>query len=69
MLENAQFSLHYAASMVYQISTHNVFSWDRRPTSGAKVPERFILNNCLQESKVSTVTTKVTLYMENDRNK
>uniref|UniRef100_A0A0A9DGH3 Uncharacterized protein n=1 Tax=Arundo donax TaxID=35708 RepID=A0A0A9DGH3_ARUDO len=25
----------------------NVSSWDRRPTSGAKVPERSILSNCI----------------------
>ena len=27
--------------------SYKIFSWDRRPTSGAKVPERFILNNSL----------------------
>jgi hypothetical protein len=47
-------------------STHNVFSWDRRPTSGAKVPERFILNNCLQGSKVCTIKIIAVHYIANE---
>lgn len=54
--------------MVPEIITYNVFRWDRRPTSGAKVPERFILNNCLQESKDQLLQLNVTFHMEKEGN-
>jgi hypothetical protein len=46
MVERAQI-IPLVDSSVRQICTYNVANWDRRPTSGAKIPERLILNNCL----------------------
>lgn len=57
MVERAQI-IPLVDSSVRQICTYNVANWDRRPTSGAKIPERLILNNCLWGSKVSTIRIK-----------